>query len=40
MPFFPSLPDDAGIGDLYDLHPDTLRPMRELGAKSCVGIHR
>jgi uncharacterized peroxidase-related enzyme len=31
MPFFPSLPANAGIGELYALNPETRRPMHELG---------
>lgn len=31
MPFFPSLPANAGIGELYSLNPDARRPMHELG---------
>lgn len=31
MPFFPSLPANAGIGELWELNPDLRRPMHELG---------
>jgi uncharacterized peroxidase-related enzyme len=31
MPFFPSLPRKAGIGDLWSLNPDLRQPMHELG---------
>ncbi len=31
MPFFPSLPEKANIGDLYKLNPDMRRAMSELG---------
>ncbi|MFM1813959.1 MAG: hypothetical protein RLZ98_654 [Pseudomonadota bacterium] len=31
MPFFPSLPDDANIGQIYKLNPDIRRSMSELG---------
>lgn len=31
MPFFPSLPANAGIAELYNLNPDVRRPMHELG---------
>lgn len=31
MPFFPSLPDDAGIGQLWSLNPAIKKPMHDLG---------
>lgn len=31
MPFFPSLPDDAGIGHLWSINPALKRPMNDLG---------
>jgi uncharacterized peroxidase-related enzyme len=31
MPFFPSLPDDANIGDIYKLNPGMRKSMSELG---------
>ncbi|HTI86268.1 MAG TPA: peroxidase-related enzyme [Alphaproteobacteria bacterium] len=31
MPFFPSLPANAGIGDLYGLNADTRKSMNDLG---------
>jgi uncharacterized peroxidase-related enzyme len=31
MPFFPSLPDCAGIGELWSLNPSIRKPMNDLG---------
>lgn len=31
MPFFPSLDDNANVGDLYKLNPETRQPMSQLG---------
>ena len=31
MPYFPSLPDDAGIGQLWNLNPGIRKPMNDLG---------
>ena len=31
MPFFPSLPDAAGIGELWSLNPGIRKPMNDLG---------
>ncbi len=31
MPFFPSLPDAAGIGELWSLNPTLKKPMHDLG---------
>lgn len=31
MPFFPSLPDSAGIGELWSINPGIRKPMNDLG---------
>lgn len=31
MPFFPSLPESAGIGELWSLNPSIKKPMNDLG---------
>jgi uncharacterized peroxidase-related enzyme len=31
MPFFRSLPENAGIGELWDLNPNIRKPMNDLG---------